>query len=268
MVNKNIILNVNDLSVHYPLTHKVSWPWQRVPVLKAVDGVSFSLNKKQTLGIVGESGCGKSTLVRSLLGLVPVHSGGVEFFGEKITSWREKDLHDLRQRVQMVFQDPLAALNPRMTIGDCIAEPLKNYPMLCRSRERQSRVFEVMEQVGLARIYVNRYPHELSGGQNQRVGMARALILKPDILICDEAVSALDVSIQAQVLNLLMDLKQSLGLSLLFITHDIHVVKTIADDILVMNSGKIVEKGSASEICEHPQHAYTQTLMAAIPYIF
>ena len=264
----NIILNVSNLSVHYPLIHKVNWPWQRASVLKAVDGVSFSLNERQTLGIVGESGCGKSTLVRALLGLVPINSGEVEFFDNKVFSWREKDLYELRQRVQMVFQDPLAALNPRMTIGECIFEPLKNYPLLYCAKKRQSRVLEVMEQVGLARTYVNRYPHELSGGQNQRVGMARALILKPDILICDEAVSALDVSIQAQVLNLLMDLKQSLGLSLLFITHDIHVVKTIADHILVMNTGRIVEKGKAYDICEHPRHEYTKKLMAAIPYIF
>lgn len=233
-------------------------------MLHAVDDVSFNLKKKEILGVVGESGCGKSTMGRSVLRLIEPTSGEVIFNGQNILKLGKKEMRKKRQEMQIIFQDPYSSLDPRMTISDIIAEPLKLH-RICGSKEIEARVAMLMETVGLAERLVNFYPHELDGGRRQRVGIARALALNPSFIVCDEPVSALDVSIQAQILNLMQDLQEKMGLTYIFITHNLSVVNHLADEIAVMYLGMIVEKAPAVELFEHPLHPYTQALLSAIP---
>ena len=233
--------------------------------LHAVDGVSFSLEAGKTLGVVGESGCGKSTLGRAVIGLHEPTGGKVIFDGEDTTHVSSRRRKELCQDMQIIFQDPFSSLNPRMCVADLIAEPLKVYKKCASKEERDRKVGELMDTVGLARRLAYSYPHELDGGRRQRIGVARALALEPKFIVCDEPVSALDVSIQAQILNLLKDLQEEKGLTYMFITHDMSVVKHISDDILVMYVGCMVEKCSADELFEHRLHPYTKGLMSAIP---
>ncbi len=234
-------------------------------MLHAVDDVSFTIDAGQTLGVVGESGCGKSTLGRVVLGLLDATDGTVRFEGEDITRVSKHRRKELRANMQLIFQDPFSSLNPRMCVFDLIADPLRIYK-LCKSKEElQSKVFELMDTVGLARRLAFAYPHELDGGRRQRIGIARALSLEPKFIVCDEPVSALDVSIQAQILNLLQDLQEEKGLTYIFITHDLSVVKHISNDILVMYLGTVVEKCGADELFERPLHPYTKGLLSAIP---
>ena len=234
-------------------------------MLHAVDDVSFTVPKGSTLGVVGESGCGKSTLGRTLLQLYKPTAGEVYFAGKEISAMPSKEFAKVRPGMQMIFQDPYSSLNGRMTVCQLIAEPLL-INKLCKNRaEVEQKVYEVMDTVGLAKRLLNSYPHELDGGRRQRIGIARALVLQPEFIVCDEPVSALDVSIQAQILNLLMDLQDRMNLTYLFITHDLSVVKHISDEIMVMYLGKCVEKAPAGEIFLHPTHPYTKGLLAAIP---
>jgi peptide/nickel transport system ATP-binding protein len=230
----------------------------------AVDGVSFDITRGETVGLVGESGCGKSTLGKSILRLVEPSSGRIEFDGTDVTALPERAFRPHRRRLQMVFQDPFASLNPRQTIGEILTAPLDVHAIGARA-ERRTRVEEMLSRVGLPPDAAARYPHEFSGGQRQRIGIARALILGPDLIICDEPVSALDLSVQAQILNLLADLKHSLDLSLLFISHDLSVVRYLADRVLVMYLGRIVESGSHEQIWRKPLHPYTRALIDAVP---
>ena len=233
--------------------------------VKAVDNVSLDIKKGEYLSIVGPSGCGKSTLARAIVKMVPSESGKVLWLGNDLLSLSNSETRQYRKQIQMIFQDPLASLNPRMNIGEIIAEPLRtHYPKTAES-DVQARVSDVMNKVGLLDNLVNRYPHEFSGGQCQRIGIARALILKPKLIICDEPVSALDVSIQAQVVNLLMDLQQEMDLALIFIAHDLSVVKHISTKIMVLYLGNMVELANSNEIYQNPSHPYTQALISAVP---
>lgn len=250
------ILRVEDLTKYFAT---------KKGTLHAVDGVTFGLREGQTLGIVGESGCGKSTLGRVILHLHQRTGGRIIFQGKDISDVTKAQLKELRKDMQIIFQDPYASLNPRMSIGDIIAEPLKIYKLCNSKEEQQKKVREIMDVVGLAERTYGLYPHELDGGRRQRVGIARALILDPKLVVCDEPVSALDVSIQAQILNLMQDLQDNLGLTYLFITHDLSVVKYISDDILVMYLGQMVEKAPSDKLFKHPMHPYTQALLSAIP---
>lgn len=234
-------------------------------MLHAVDDVSFSIPGGKTMGVVGESGCGKSTLGRTMLQLYTPTSGEILFQGKNITNLSKKEFHQIRPRIQMIFQDPYSSLNGRMTVQQLIAEPLIVNKVCRNKREMEERVSRIMETVGLAGRLAMSYPHELDGGRRQRIGVARALVLEPEFVVCDEPVSALDVSIQAQILNLLMDLQEQMGLTYLFITHDLSVVKHISDEIMVMYLGKCVEKAPADEIFRNPVHPYTKALLAAIP---
>ena len=233
--------------------------------LHAVDGVSFTLEEGKTLGIVGESGCGKSTTGRCILKLIEPTSGKIIFQGNDITKLSRKEMRPLRQKMQMVFQDPFSSLDPRETVMQLISEPIIEHKLIKGREAIEERTLELMRTVGLAERYANVYPHELDGGRRQRIGIARALAMNPKIIVCDEPVSALDVSIQAQILNLLMDLQEQMGLTYLFITHDLSVVKHISDEIMVMYLGKCVEKAPAEEIFRNPVHPYTKALLAAIP---
>lgn len=233
--------------------------------LKAVNGVSFHLNAGETLGVVGESGCGKSTLARTIIGLTPAKSGSIKFDGKELVGGSAAQWKAIRKDIAMIFQDPLASLNPRMTVGDIIAEPLITYYPKLSQNEVREQVRAMMAKVGLLPNLVNRYPHEFSGGQCQRIGIARALILKPKLIICDEPVSALDVSIQAQVINLLQDIQAEMGLALIFIAHDLSVVKHISDRVLVMYLGSAVEVGTDTAVYAKPTHPYTRALMSAVP---
>ena len=231
--------------------------------LKAVDGVSFSIKPGETLGLVGESGCGKTTVGRSILRLYTPTGGEVIFDGKPVD---EKSIHEMRKQMQMVFQDPYSSLNPRMTVEDIIGEPLDVHKLYQTKEERRARVLELMTLVGLNAEHATRYAHEFSGGQRQRIGIARALATNPRFIVCDEAVSALDVSIQAQVINMLMELQQKLNMTYLFIAHDLSVVKYFSDRIAVMYYGKIVEMTTSDELFAHPLHPYTKALLSAIPY--
>lgn len=261
----DVIMRVEELSKYFPLK-KFDEQQQRLYV-KAVDSVSFSVREGETLGIVGESGCGKSTLGRTMIKLQEPTDGRIYFRGEDITNYKEKQMRPIRKEVQIMFQDPYASLDPRMTVGDIIAEPMDIQKMYPDKRARLNRILELMELCGLNKDYITRYPHEFSGGQRQRIGIARALSVNPKLIVCDEPVSALDVSIQSQIINLLIELKQKLNLSLVFISHDLSVVKHIADRVIVMYLGRIMEMGTKKDIFENPQHPYTQALLSSIPVI-
>ena len=258
------VLNVDDVKVHFPIRIESGLFGKKIP-LKAVDGVSFDLREGETLGIVGESGCGKSTLARAVLQLIPPTFGSVAWLGKPLVGLPRKQMIPYRKDLQIVFQDPLASLNPRMTIASSIAEPLKTFQPGLTSRQRKIAVAEMMEKVGLDQNMINRYPHELSGGQNQRVGIARAMINRPKLIICDEAVSALDVSIQAQVVDLLKDLQSEFGLSMLFISHDLSVVREISHRVLVLYLGRAVELADRDAIYSDARHPYTKALISAVP---
>ena len=234
-------------------------------MLHAVDGVSLTIDRGKTLGVVGESGCGKSTLGRTILGLLPATSGQILFDGEDVTHAKGKRRKALQRKMQIIFQDPYSSLNPRYCIFELISEPLRTYHLCANKQALQKRVFELMDEVSLARRYAYAYPHELDGGRRQRVGIACALALEPELIVCDEPVSALDVSIQAQVLNLLQDLQEEKGLTYIFVTHDLSVVKHISDDLMVMYVGCTVEKCAAEELFQAPLHPYTKGLLSAIP---
>ncbi len=260
-----VLLAVRDLKVQFKVRADNAWPWTAQRMLTAVNGVSFDIRQGETLGIVGESGCGKSTLARGVLNLIPSSSGSIEWMGQEMVGASPDAWHNVRRDIQMIFQDPLASLNPRMTVAQIIAEPLRTHHPAMQSDEIMDKVVDMMQRVGLAQQHINRYPHEFSGGQCQRIGIARALILRPKLVICDEPVSALDVSIQAQIINLLKELQQSMGLSLIFIAHDLAVVKHISDRIMVMYLGKAVEKAPKHSLYIQPQHPYTKALLSAIP---
>ncbi len=258
------LLQVEDLKVHFKIPGDgFLRPGSRL--LKAVDGINLELAAGETLGIVGESGCGKSTLARGILGLVPSSSGRVILDQNPVSGLSAKQLRPYRQQMQIVFQDPLASLDPRMTVSEIITEPLLVFEPKLSKQQRKNKVQKIMERVGLLPNQINRYPHEFSGGQCQRIGIARALILRPKLLICDEPVSALDVSIQAQIINLLMDLQQEMGLSMLFIAHDLSVVKQISHRVMVMYLGNVVETASRDDLYRNPSHPYTRALIDAIP---
>lgn len=256
------LLEVKDLVKHFQVTSDKLGA--KASVVKAVDGLSFSVEKGSTLGLVGESGCGKSTTGRAIMKLIEATSGSVKFEGQEVLKMRGKDLKAFRRDVQFIFQDPYASLNPRFTVGEIIAEPLRIHKM-GNKKERTAKVKELLETVGLNPEHINRYPHEFSGGQRQRIGIARALALEPKLIICDEPVSALDVSIQAQVLNLLEKLQKEFGIAYLFIAHDLSVVQHISDEVAVMYLGKIVEKTDWRTLYEAPHHPYTQSLLSAVP---
>jgi len=258
----NVVLEVRDLKVHFPIPADGFLPKPPIP-LKAVDGVSFDINRGETLGVVGESGCGKSTLGRAIMQLIKPTDGKVVWMGEDLTSLDKKVMRLKRKELQIIFQDPLASLNPRMTVGDIIAEPLKSFYPKMKGAERMAAVQEIMVKVGLLPQMINRYPHEFSGGQCQRIGIARAMVLKPKMIVCDEPVSALDVSIQAQIVNLLKDLQEEFGLSLLFISHDLSIVKHVSHRILVLYLGKIMEVADRKSLFSNPRHPYTKALISA-----
>ena len=257
------ILELRDVKTHFPVSH--GFILQRhVGTVKAVDGVTLSVARGEVLGLVGESGCGKSTLARTIMQLVPTTAGTVVLEGKNLTGGSAEDVREVRRDLQMVFQDPYASLNPRMTVFDTLAEPLRVHSV-CPPVEIPARVAELMQLVGLAPRFMQKYPHEFSGGQRQRIAIARALALRPKVIIADEPVSALDVSIQAQILNLLSQLCRKMNLSLIFIAHDLSVVKHISDRVAVMYLGKIVELGPAIDVIERPLHPYTRALISAIP---
>jgi len=257
------ILELQNVQTHFPIQRGFLFK-KTIGTVKAVDGVNLSVQPGEVLGLVGESGCGKSTLARTIMQLVPTTGGTVFLEGRNLTKSSAEDVLAVRRDLQMVFQDPYASLNPRMTVFATLAEPLLAHKA-CKSSEVVARVTELMKTVGLAPRFMQKYPHEFSGGQRQRIAIARALALRPKVVIADEPVSALDVSIQAQILNLLADLVRQMGLSLIFIAHDLSVVKHISDRVAVMYLGKIVETGPASEIIESPAHPYTRALVSAIP---
>ncbi|GGL64763.1 oligopeptide/dipeptide ABC transporter ATP-binding protein [Wenxinia marina] len=259
------LLSCRDLSVTFDVNRRGAWPWTPPMKLRAVSDVSFDLAPGECLGVVGESGSGKSTLARAIVGTVPTSGGRIVFDGTELSSMSPRERRRHRKGVQMVFQDPLAALNPRMPVGDIIAEPLLTHHPDTPKKEVKARVQEMMERVGLLPNLINRYPHEFSGGQCQRIGIARALVLKPRLLICDEPVSALDVSVQAQVVNLLKELQRDMGLSMIFIAHDLSVVKHISDRIVVMYLGRLMEEAASRPLTTRPRHPYTQALIASVP---
>ncbi|MER6688317.1 ABC transporter ATP-binding protein [Streptomyces minutiscleroticus] len=258
------ILQVRGLVKHYPLTQGILFRKQ-VGAVKAVDGVDLELGRGETLGVVGESGCGKSTLARLLVSLERPTEGSILFKGEDVTRLSGRALKAVRRNIQMVFQDPYTSLNPRMTVGDIIGEPFDIHPEVAPKGDRRRKVQELLDVVGLNPEYVNRYPHQFSGGQRQRIGIARGLALRPEVIVADEPVSALDVSVQAQVINLLDRLQGEFGLSYVFIAHDLSIVRHISDRVGVMYLGRIVEIGSDEEIYDHPTHPYTQALLSAVP---
>ena len=257
------LLSVTDLEKHFPIRKGVLWE-KTVGAVKAVDGVSFDVVEGETLGLVGESGSGKSTTGYCILQLLKPTSGSIRFMGKELTTLGREDLRRMRREMQIIFQDPYASLDPRMTVGSIVAEPLEVHGIGTR-RSRTETVRRLLEIVGFDPNFTNRYPHEFSGGQRQRIGVARALALNPKLIVCDEPVSALDVSIQAQILNLLKDLQRDFGLTYLFISHDLAVVRTMSDRIAVMNQGKLVEVGTADQVYQEPKDEYTKALFAAVP---
>jgi len=261
---KKALLSVRDLQVHFPV-RSGGFLFPNYTPLKAVDGVSFDLDEGETLGIVGESGCGKSTLGRAVLQLLPVKVGTVSWLGRSLSEYDSSEMKEARQDLQIIFQDPLASLDPRMTAGNIIAEPLNNFHPGLPKSEVRCQVEVMMEKVGLLPHMINRYPHEFSGGQCQRIGIARAMILRPKLVVCDEPVSALDVSIQSQVINLLMELQQEFGLSLIFISHDLSVVRHISHRVMVLYLGKVMELASRDDVYSEPKHPYTKALISAVP---
>jgi oligopeptide transport system ATP-binding protein len=259
-----VVLETRDLEKHFPLTQGIVFKKQ-VGAVRAVDGVNISLRRGETLGVVGESGCGKSTLAKLLVGLEKPTHGSIVLNGRDLATVSASDMRKVRRNIQMVMQDPYTSLNPRMTVGDIIGEPFDIHPEVAPRGGRRDKVKELIELVGLNADHINRYPHQFSGGQRQRIGIARSLALKPEIIVCDEPVSALDVSIQAQVVNLLEKLQDELDLSYIFIAHDLSVVRHIADRVAVMYLGKVVELGVEEEIYEQTTHPYSQALLSAVP---
>lgn len=261
MHNGSKILEVNDLKTWFPIKRGVLA--RTVGNVRAVDGVTFSVQRGETLGLVGESGCGKTTLGRTLMGLEKNHAGEVILDGSRLSSLNRKALQSLRQKIQIIFQDPLSALNPRMNTLDIVTEGLAQFNMLTEGREATAK--RLMDEVGLSANMIYRYPHEFSGGQRQRINIARAVSMKPDFIVCDEPVSALDVSVQAQIINLLLDLREKYGLAYLFISHDLSVVSHISQRVAVMYLGKLVEHGPTADVIHNPRHPYTRALIEAVP---
>lgn len=259
----DVLVEVRDLKMWFPITQGIIFQ-RRIGDIKAVDGISFNIRTGETLGLVGESGCGKSTTGRAILQLYRPTSGGVYFQGENLVDMKGESLRRMRRRMQMIFQDPYASLNPRMTVGNIIGEPLDVHNIMM-PKERQERVQELLRIVGLNPYFVNRYPHEFSGGQRQRIGVARALAVQPEFIVCDEPISALDVSIQAQIVNLLEELQERFSLTYLFIAHDLSVVRHIGTRVAVMYLGKIVELTDRATLYESPLHPYTKALLSAVP---
>jgi oligopeptide transport system ATP-binding protein len=264
MSNNNTLLDVQNLKMYFPITQGLIVQ-RHVGDIKAVDGITFSIKHGETLGLVGESGCGKSTTGRAILQLYRPTDGDVFFKGDNLTQMKGEALRRMRRQMQMIFQDPYASLNPRMTVGNIISEPLEVHSIYSSRAERRERVQELLRVVGLNPYFVNRYPHEFSGGQRQRIGVARALAVNPEFIVCDEPISALDVSIQAQIINLLEDLQAEFGLTYLFIAHDLSVVRHISDRIAVMYLGKLAELAERDELYQNPLHPYTQALLSAVP---
>jgi oligopeptide transport system ATP-binding protein len=260
---RETLLDVRNLVMHFPLTQGIIFQ-RKVGAVRAVDGVSLSIRRGETLGLVGESGCGKSTTGRAILQLYKPTAGEVVFDGQDLTKLGGEPMRKMRRRLQMIFQDPYASLNPRMTVGSIIGEPLEIHG-LAKGKEKAQRVEELLRVVGLNPYFANRYPHEFSGGQRQRIGIARALAVNPTFIVCDEPISALDVSIQAQIINLLEELQDEFGLTYLFIAHDLSVVRHISDRVSVMYLGKIVELADRQDLYENPLHPYTKALLSAVP---
>ena len=260
----NVLLDVRDLKMYFPVISGILFQ-RKIADCKAVDGVSFVIRQGETLGLVGESGCGKTTAGRCILMLHQPTAGGITFEGHELTTMKGGEIRRMRRRMQMIFQDPYASLNPRMTIGSIIGEPLVVHGLAGGRKERREKVQELMRVVGLNPYYVNRYPHEFSGGQRQRIGVARALAVQPSFIVCDEPISALDVSIQAQIINLLEELQAQFNLTYLFIAHDLSVVSHIADEVAVMYLGHIVERAASERVYNAPRHPYTWCLLSAIP---
>lgn len=258
------VIEVRNLVKHFPLTRGVIFQ-RAIGQVHAVDDITFDLERGETLGLVGESGCGKSTVARLLMGLKKPTSGSVSILGEDISALRGKALQRARRNIQIVLQDPYSSLNPRMTVGDIVGEPYRIHPDVAPKGSRAGRVRDLLDVVGLSPEHINRYPHQFSGGQRQRIGIARALALNPKVLVCDEPVSALDVSVQAQVINLLARLQDEFDLSYVFIAHDLSVVRHVCDRIAVMYLGRLAEVGTSREIVDHPTHPYTQGLLSAVP---
>ena len=259
------ILSVANLSVEYDVSTDGDWPWKPKRKLTAVSDVSFEIGSQETLGLVGESGSGKTTLIRAIAGTVPLSSGHIFWEGNDLAKFDHHLRRKVRKDMAMIFQDPLAALNPRMTAGQIIAEPLRTHTPELSKAQIVNKVGEMMEKVGLLPNLANRYPHEFSGGQCQRIGIARALILNPKLVICDEPVAALDVSVRAQVVNLLQELQRELGMAMIFIAHDLSVIKHISTRIMVIYLGKVMEFAPAKELLNHPIHPYTRALIASVP---
>jgi len=266
-MNNKYLLSVNNLSVDYVSNNSFIFPWENNRVVKAVKDVNFNISEGETLGIVGETGCGKSTIAKAIINIIKIKSGNVYWKGEDITNLPEKLMKNFRKEIQMIFQDPLASLNPRMKVGEIISEPLVTHFPNINKKEIIKQVKELMINVGLLPNQINRYPHEFSGGQCQRIGIARSLILKPKLIICDEPVSSLDVSIQAQVINLLKSLQKKYKLTYIFITHDLNIAKHMSDDIMVLHFGNIVEMDKTDKVFNKPQHPYTKKLISSVPKI-